>query len=396
MDWAERVDDDMSDQLTTWRRHLHAHPELGFQEHETTAFIADLLQQWDVPFERPLATGLVASIRGKRPGPTIAVRCDIDALPIHEENNVDYRSTIPGRMHACGHDGHTAIQLGLTKILSELRTEVRGEIRLLFQPAEEVIESGARHFIEKGVLSGVDAILGLHLMSDIAVGSMSLMPGAIMASMDRFTIEVRGSGGHGAFPHQTRDALVIAASLIGELQMLVSRRIDPLQPAVLTVGAIHAGTVFNVISGRAELCGTVRALTASVRDFIETEMQSLVKYHTLALGGEASVDYQRGSPSVVNDKSLVDFLAPAMVAAIGEKSVISFDPIMGGEDFAYYGQLAPSAFAFVGARNPGIAADRPHHHPSFNIDEASLPIALRYLLNGVERMSSSFSAPQRP
>jgi len=309
---------------------------------------------------------------------------------------VDYKSTIPGRMHACGHDGHTAIQLGLTKILSELRTEVRGEIRLLFQPAEEVIESGARHFIEKGVLSGVDAILGLHLMSDIAVGSMSLMPGAIMASMDRFTIEVRGSGGHGAFPHQTRDALVIAASLIGELQMLVSRRIDPLQPAVLTVGAIHAGTVFNVISGRAELCGTVRALTASVRDFIETEMQSLVKYHTLALGGEASVDYQRGSPSVVNDKSLVDFLAPAMVAAIGEKSVISFDPIMGGEDFAYYGQLAPSAFAFVGARNPGIAADRPHHHPSFNIDEASLPIALRYLLNGVERMSSSFSAPQRP
>jgi amidohydrolase len=396
MDWVEQVDDDIEQQLILWRRHLHAHPELSFQEHETTALIADLLQQWDIPFERPLETGVVATIRGSLPGPTVVVRCDIDALPIDEENTFDFKSTIAGRMHACGHDGHTAVQLGLAKIISGLRDEIHGEVRLFFQPAEEVIESGARHFIERRVLTGVDAILGLHLMSDLEVGRISLGNGSIMASMDEFAITVVGSGGHGAFPHQTRDALVMAASLIGELQTLVSRRIDPLQPAVVTVGTLHAGSAFNVISGRAQMTGTVRTLSGPVRDLIEKEMNEIAGQHARALGAEAEVTYQRGNPALVNNQALTEYLKPAALATVGETNLDALPPIMGGEDFAHYAELVPGAFAFIGARNPGVGADRPHHHPRFTIDEAALPIALRYLLNCLERTSSAGSQLPNP
>jgi amidohydrolase len=388
MDWSERVDEDVEKQLTIWRRHLHAHPELGFEEHQTTALIVDLLQQWDIPFERPLETGVVARIRGSKPGPTIAVRCDIDALPIQEENTFEFASTSVGRMHACGHDGHTAIQLGLAKIVGDLRSEMHGEIRLFFQPAEEVIESGARHFIQKGVLTGVDAILGLHLWSDLEVGMISLRGGEIMASMDEFAITVVGSGGHGAFPHQTRDALVIASTLIGELQTLVSRRVDPLQPAVVTVGTLRAGTAYNVISGQAEMSGTVRTLSKSVQDLLETELQVLATQHASGLGAVATVNYRRGNPALVNNESLIQFLKPAATAAVGADMVVAIPPIMGGEDFAHYAEVIPGAFAFIGARNPRVGADRPHHHPRFTIDERALPIALRYLLNGLERTSS--------
>jgi amidohydrolase len=226
-------------------------------------------------------------------------------------------------------------------------------------------------------------------MSDLGVGKISLRGGAVMASMDEFAITVVGSGGHGAFPHQTRDALVIAASLVGELQTLVSRRVDPLQPAVVSVGSFHAGTVFNVISGRAELTGTVRTLSESVRDLLESEMKNIATQHAASHGAVATVVYRRGSPSLVNDEPLIDFLKPAAVSTVGEKMVVRMEPIMGGEDFAHYTRIVPGAFAFVGARNPSVGADKPHHHPRFTIDEAALPIALRFLLNAVERTSAS-------
>ena len=389
MDWSEHVDEDMEQQLVLWRRHLHAHPELSFQEVKTTALIVDLLEQWGIGYERPLPTGVIATVRGNRPGPTIAVRCDIDALPIREQNTFEFASTIDGCMHACGHDGHTAIELGLVKIVNELKSEVHGEIRFFFQPAEEVIESGARHFIDKGALAGVDAIFGLHLMSDLEVGKIALLGGPLMASMDEFAIAVIGSGGHGAFPHQTRDALVVAASFVGELQTLVSRRVDPLQPAVVTVGSFHAGTAFNVIGGRAELRGTVRTLSEPVRDMIESEMRQLVLQHSSAMGCSGELSYLRGNPSLINDSRLIEWLKPAAASTVGESKTVSFGPIMGGEDFAHYTQKIPGAFAFVGARNPAVGADRPHHHPMFTVDEAALPIALRYLLNALERISTA-------
>jgi amidohydrolase len=318
----------------------------------------------------------------------VAVRCDIDALPINEENTFDFVSVNDGRMHACGHDGHTAIQLGLVRVMSELRGEIHGEIRFFFQPAEEVLESGARHLIEKGALDGVDAILGLHLMSDLEVGKIALKAGALMASMDEFAISVNGSGGHGAFPHQTRDALVVAASLVGELQTLVSRRVDPLQPAVVTVGSFHAGTAFNVIGGRAELRGTVRTLSETVRDLIESEMGQLVAEHCSGMGCSGELSYLRGNPSLINDARLIEWLKPVAAATVGEANSTSIGPIMGGEDFAHYTQRIPGAFAFIGARNPAVGANWPHHHPRFTIDEAAMPIALTYLLNALERAST--------
>jgi amidohydrolase len=389
VDWHEYVDDDLESELVGWRRHLHAHPELAFQEYKTTEFIEGLLGEWSVPFERPLETGVIARIVGTKPGPTIAIRCDIDALPITEENQTDYVSTVPGRMHACGHDGHTAIQLGLAKILSGLTDQISGEIRLLFQPAEEVVESGARHFIEAGALAGVDRIVGLHLWSGLDVGKMSIRSGPVMASMDEFAIRIAGSGGHGAFPHQTIDALVIAASLVAELQTVVSRRIDPLEAAVLTVGTFHAGNAFNVISGEAVLTGTTRALSDRVRDLLEECLRTIALRHAEANGATASVNYRRGSPPLVNDESMVEFVRPAAEAAVGRDEVVLEPPVMGGEDFAYYAKAIPAVFAFVGARNATLGADKPHHHPRFAIDESSMPTALKFLLNTVERAATS-------
>src|ERR1051325_7307586 len=260
------------------------------------AFIATLLGEWKVPFERPLETGVIGKIVGAKPGPTIAIRCDIDALPITEENQTDYTSTAPGRMHACGHDDHTAIQLGLAKILSGLTDQISGEIRLLFQPAEELVESGARHFIDAGALKGVDRIVGLHLWSGLDVGKMSIRSGPVMARLDAFEIRVTGSGGHGAFPHQTIDALVIAAGMVAELQTVVSRRIDPLEPEVLTVGTFNAGTAFNVISGEAVMTGTTRALSDQVREQLEESLRAITTRHAEGNGAKATVAYHRGRP----------------------------------------------------------------------------------------------------
>jgi amidohydrolase len=388
VDWTERVDDELLARLTEWRRHLHANPELSFQEHQTTDFICELLAGWNIPHERPLETGVVAHIKGSRPGPTVAVRCDIDALPIDEENHFEFVSKRPGVMHACGHDGHTAILLGVAKVLAEVSSEIQGEVRLLFQPAEEVVASGAKHFIAAGVVRDVDAIVGLHLMSGVDVGKISLREGPVMASTDRFEIAIDGSGGHGAFPHQTVDPIVIAASLVGELQTVVSRRVDPLQPAVLSLGSIHGGDAFNVIPQRVELEGTTRALSEPVRDLLEAEILRICEHHAAAHGARAEVVYERGSPSLDNNAALVEHLIPAAAAVVGRENVVRVPPIMGGEDFAHYSRLLPSAFAFVGSRNREAGSDFPHHHPRFTIDESALGIGLRYSLEAVERLAS--------
>jgi amidohydrolase len=210
-----------------------------------------------------------------------------------------------------------------------------------------------------------------------------------MASMDEFGITVNGSGGHGAFPHQTVDALVIAASLVGELQTLVSRRVDPLEAAVVTVGTFHAGNAFNVISGQATLTGTTRALSDSTRDLLEIELHRIANRHAEAHGSKASVVYRRGSPTLINSESMVELVRPAAEVTVGRDRVVKQPPVMGGEDFAYYAKAIPAVFAFVGARNPKIGADRPHHHPKFAIDETAMPVALKFLLNTVERTSAS-------
>ncbi|HEX6509414.1 MAG TPA: amidohydrolase [Chloroflexota bacterium] len=389
MPWSAHVGCDLEQQMRDWRRHLHAYPELGFEEHETTKYIVKLLDAWRIPYEQPLKTGAVAHVHGAAPGPILALRCDIDALPIREENTFDFASHVPGRMHACGHDAHTAILLGAAKTLAELRDEIRGEVRLLFQPAEELVSGGAQKFVDAGVLEGVEALVGLHVQSEVDVGAISLRGGPIMASDDQFAIEIVGSGGHGAHPHRTIDALRVAAGLIGELQTLISRQIDPLEPAVLTVGTLHAGTAYNIIAGRAEMSGTVRTFSGTVRNQLEEKITSLASTYARAHGAEAAVRYTRGSPAVINHPELVDFLRPAAAAVVGTGQVLQHPPKMGGEDFAYYCEVVPSAFVQVGGRNPDVGANFPHHHPRFTIDERCLGIGLRFYLETLERSASS-------
>jgi amidohydrolase len=388
MDWSERVDEDTEADLIGWRRYMHERPELSFEEFETTKYVAGMLDDWGIPYERPMPTGLVAHVQGKHPGPIVAFRCDLDALPIDEQNTFDFRSRSTGKMHACGHDGHTAILLGLARVLNDLRDEIHGEVRLLFQPAEEVIESGARQLIETGALEGVQAVIGLHLISGIETGHISLVEGPILAAVDIFEITITGSGGHGGYPHEATDALMIAAGLVGQLQTIVSRRVSPLDSAVVTVGTFHAGSATNIIPGEATLTGTVRTLTDKVRDKIKAELTTMSESFAQAHGGSATVKYQRGSPVCANDGKLVEFLLPAATAAVGAGSLISLPPVMGGEDFAYYAKVAPSAFALIGSGDKALESDFPHHHPRFTIDERALGIGLRFMLESVERTST--------
>lgn len=387
--WSDAIDGGLCEDMRDWRRHFHAHPELGFQEHETTTFIRSLLDSWQLPYTTPLDTATVVHVTGGTPGPMLVLRADIDALPIQEENQTSYASTRPGVMHGCGHDGHAAILLGLARILSGRREQLRGEIRLLFQPAEELVDGGAAKLVAAGALDGATAVVGLHLDTNLETGTIGLTAGAVAASDDRFDIKIIGAGGHAASPHQTVDALTIAAGLVGQLQTLVSRRIDPLSSAVVTVGSLHAGDVYNAIPGEARLTGTVRTLSPASRDSLQSELVGLAEAYAAAHRGHADVLYHRGSPALINDAGAIDFVRPSAEAAVGAGFVRSPRPNMGAEDFAFYAELVPSAFAMIGAKSQ---TSFPHHHPRFDFNEEALAVGLRFLLNVTEHWSD----PQVP
>lgn len=364
--------------LVEWRQYLHAHPELSFEEYQTTEWLAAKLDAWSIPYTRPAPTGLVGLIEGNRPGRTIAVRADIDALPITEETGLACASTRPGVMHACGHDGHTAILLGLAKFLSEHR-EFPGRVKLLFQPAEEKAPGGAKSFVEAGVLDDVAACIGLHVMSDIPMGTAGIREGALMANSDAFAVRIQGKGGHGASPHQTIDAVMVACNAVVNLQTIVGRKVDPIQPAVVTVGAIHGGTTFNIIADSAELKGTLRSFDTQVRQQLQDEVQRVMETTCAMYGATAEVTWTRGYPALVNHPEITGVLRTAAEEVLGPDKVFEPRPTMGGEDFAYYALKVPSAFLWVGARNPAVGAEWEHHHPKFTFDEASLPVGLEIL-----------------
>lgn len=368
----------MAPTLTEWRRHLHAHPELSFEEVETTAWLVSRMREWGIPYTCPTPTGLVGIIEGNRPGKTVAVRADIDALPILEETGLPYCSTRRNVMHACGHDGHTAILLGLAKFLSEHR-DFPGRIKLLFQPAEEKPPGGAQAFVKAGLLDGVDACIGLHLISDIPFGRVEISPGAVMANSDRFGVRIQGKGGHGASPHQTVDAVMVACHAVVNLQTIVARKLDPMLQAVITVGAIHAGTTFNVIADTAELKGTVRSFDPAVRQQLYTEIERTLQATCAMYGATFELDWEWGYPAVVNHPEVAAALQEAAQRVMGKDRVVAQVPTMGGEDFAYYCQAAPSAFLFLGCMNPAVGAEWAHHHPRFTIDEAALPQGMAIL-----------------
>lgn len=356
-----------------WRRHLHAHPEPSFREHETAAFIERTLRSFEgLEVERPCGTAVVARLRGNRPGRVIALRADIDALPILEENDVPYRSTTPGVMHACGHDGHTAMLLAAAEILVARRDELAGEVRFVFQHAEEVPPGGARDIVASGVLEGVDRVFGVHLQSGLETGKISAARGAVMAAADLFTVEIEGQGGHGANPHETVDPVAVAAQVITNLQQIVSRETDPFDAVVVSVTTLAAGTARNVIPGSVRLGGTVRTLSATRRADVRDRMERVIAGVTGAHRADYRFEYEVGYDPVVNDADAAAEVQRAIVSELGEAALVEYPPVMGGEDFSAYGAVAPAAFFWVGARNGGLETGLPHHHPRFDIDEAAL------------------------
>jgi amidohydrolase len=362
------------EQVVAWRRHLHQHPELSFQERETAAFIAETLEGFPggIAVERPAENSVIARLDTGRPGRTVVLRADIDALPIEEQSGVEFASENPGAMHACGHDGHTAMLLGAARILAEERLP-GGELRFVFQPAEEITPGGARDLVAAGAVEGADFIYGCHLWTPLPVGKVAAMPGPFMAAADFFTLAITGRGGHAGLPHTADDTVAIAAQVVTNLQHIVARRADPLQHAVVTVGSFHAGDAPNVIPGRAELAGTVRTFDAELRERMPGLIEAIIRGITSAHGAEYELDYVMGYKPVVNDES-----ATALVrGAIEADELTELAPIMGGDDFSAYLEEVAGCYAFIGAGSEEAGATFPHHHPRFRIDERALATGVR-------------------
>lgn len=369
------------DQLRDWRRYLHAHPELSGQERETSKWVAARLRELGFqPEENVGGThGLTATLK-INDQPAIALRADMDALPIHEETDVEYASTNPGVMHACGHDAHTSMLLGAAKILSQQRARLNHSIRLIFQPHEEVYPGGAKPMIDGGCLRGVGKVFGLHISSLLPTGQLGTRPGAFMSATNLLDIVVHGKGGHAAMPEGSIDPVVIAAQLIMALQTVVSRSISMTDSAVVTVTQIEAGTTHNVIPENVRLIGTIRALDEGVRARVLHRVTEISHAISKSGGGSATVNLHPGYPVLVNDDAVTDeAMQIARNAGFNEKELIALSPMGGGEDFAYYCQHVPGAFAFLGARNEAKHCTYPHHHPRFNIDEEALPLGAALL-----------------
>lgn len=362
------------------RRHLHAHPELSFQEKETAAYIKGCLSEYGIPFTQLEGYhSVIGRLQGARPGKTIALRADMDALPMEEQNDVPYRSTVPNVMHACGHDAHTAVLLGLAKLFAENRHKLAGQVVFIFQHGEEKLPGGAVTLVEQGVLDDVDAILGAHVFTPIPLGTVCYNEDALTASADIFQITLTGKGGHAAQPHLCSDVLLAGTTLTQQLQSIISRDIDPMASAVLTVSQLHAGVDFNVIPDRCTLGGTVRTLDEGARAVIERRMGEITAALCQAQGLQYELKYEKGYPVMNCDARQVLKAADAIRELTG-CTVTKMKPSMGGEDFAYYSHKVPSAFFFVGCRNEEKGIVNAHHSPNFEIDEQVIPLMAKVLL----------------
>ena len=377
----------IKDEIYAIRRHFHRYPELSFKEFNTAETISEHLDKLGISHKKGVGkTGVVGEITFG-PGPTIALRADMDALPIQEENNLDYKSLNDGVMHACGHDGHMAILLGAANALSKNSKLKKGTVRFIFQPAEEGL-GGAKYMIEDGCLDKVDEIYGLHLWNYQLYGEVGIKDGPVMASADLFDIEVSGKGGHGATPQGTVDAIVVASNLVTMLQTIVSRNTNPLESTVLSIGKIKGGHNFNIISDKVHMSGTTRAYTEENRKMIKQRMKEVIEGVSKSFGADIKLNYKDGYPPTVNHSSQVEKVleaASSIVASGAKNPYLS----MGGEDFSYYLQNKPGCFFFVGsAPNENEILSTPHHCSHFNIDERALLIGASVYVNLIE---NSFS-----
>lgn len=371
--------DAVVDDVIRWRREMHECPELSFQEHETSQRVYNTLQSFGgLELTRPTPTSVMARLVGGRPGKTLAIRADMDALPIQEESDLPFASRHAGVMHACGHDGHTSMLLGSAKILASYKSEVPGEIRFLFQHAEELPPGGAEEMVKAGVMDGVDMVIGIHLESQREAGKVYICPGPVNAAPDTFHVIVIGKGGHAAYPHGTVDSVLIAAQVIVQLQQIVSRQTDPLQPLVVSVCQLSGGSAYNIIPNTVEFGGTVRSYDPALRAVIPERMETIIRGVTAAHGANYEFAYHLGYRPVINDASLTLRVRASLEQTFGTIGVETFTPGMAGEDFSAYQQMAPGTFFIIGAGGAGYA---PHHHPAFRIDERALAVGVRAFVN---------------
>lgn len=374
-------------ELVSWRRDFHRHPEIANEEKRTAATIRNFLEKLGLPVRTAAGTGLIADIQGRGKGRTVALRADMDALPIQEEGNNEYQSLNLNAAHACGHDGHMAILMGVAKILAGRKGDFAGRVVLLFQPAEERPPGGAKRMIDEGALDGVDAIFGLHLWQPLPTGSVGILKGPMMAQSDEFSLLVQGQGGHGSMPHTTIDPILVASHIVLDVQTIVSRNVDPLKPCVVSFGWVKGGTVFNIIPAEVSLGGTVRSFDPAVQSLVERRLREIADGTARGFGAACRLDYVRGFPVLVNPGGMVDFVTAVARKVLGPNCLKPIEPIMGGEDFAYYLKKVPGAFLFFGA---GDGCPFPHHHPAFDLDERALPqavllmtcLALEFLADG--------------
>ncbi|MGC1380177.1 MAG: M20 family metallopeptidase [Candidatus Baltobacteraceae bacterium] len=376
---AIEVDDALAARIVELRRAIHRQPELGFQEHATAALVERELDAIGVEHRRLAETGVVGTLVGARPGRVVALRADMDALPIGERSGEPFSSEVEGVMHACGHDAHTAMLLGAAHLLAQRRAQLAGKVVLIFQPAEEG-PGGALPMIEAGALDEpkVEAIAMLHVDSRLESGSVGVSPGPVNASCDELYVTVRGVGGHGAYPHTAVDAIPAAAAIVLALQNVVAREVDPLDSAVVTVGTIAGGYRNNIIADDVRLSGTLRAHDPVVRDALETRVRRIVAGVAAAYNVAADVEVVRGYPPVINDAALSKRFASYLRERDGVR-VEEPPPTMGGEDFAYFAQRVPGVLVRLGVRNEACGAIHPGHSALFRIDESALPIGVSTL-----------------
>ena len=375
-------------QLVVWRRSIHQKPELGFQENITADFIICKLQEWEIPHQTQIAkTGIVATIEGKQAGKVLAIRADMDALPIQEQNQVPYRSIHDGKMHACGHDGHVAIALGTAYYLAQHRDAIAGTVKIIFQPAEEG-PGGAKPMIEAGVLNNpdVDAIIGLHIWNNLPLGTIGVRSGALMAAVECFSCTIFGKGGHGAMPDQTIDSIVVGSQVVNALQTIVARNINPLDSAVVTVGTFHGGTALNVIADSVTMTGTIRYFNPQLEPVIRKRVEAIIAGICESHGASYDLDYWQLYPSTINHPEMADLVKSVATEVVETPlGVVPECQTMGGEDMSFFLQQVPGCYFFLGAANPDKGLAYPHHHPRFDFDETVLSMGVEMFVRCVEK-----------
>lgn len=367
----QKLGEKYKDYMVEMRRYFHENPEPSTEEYNTSAKIKEELDKMGISYVSAAGTGVIGTIQGGKPGKTVALRADMDALQVKECTGLPFASKKEGLMHACGHDGHIASLLGAAKILNEIKDEIQGTVKLFFQPAEETAW-GAKKMIEEGALEDVDGVFGIHIWADIELGKISVEAGPRMASTDLFRIKVTGKGGHGSLPHQGVDAVVAGSAIVMNLQSIVSREISPLETAVVSVGQIKSGSRFNVIAPEAFMDGTTRAFSAEVRGKFHGMIDRIAKNTAAAYRAEAVTEYEYLVPVTINDERCSKIAEEAVRETFGEEALTTFPKITGSEDFSYFSNEREGVLCFVGT---GTENYYPHHHPKFSVDERALPVA---------------------